>query len=436
MSEPADHTAGDSYEVRGLLLRDHWFTVPLDAARPSGERLRLYAREILDAENADAPSLPWLLYLQGGPGGRGNRPLAKSGWLKEAAKDFRILMLDQRGTGLSTPADRRTLPLRGGPEAQAEYLAHFRADAIVADAEFLRAALGSEPWTIYGQSYGGFCALTYLSFAPEGLKQVLITGGLASLTAPADDVYRATYSRMSARNAEYFAKYPADRQAVTRILGHLSTVPEYLPTGERLSPERFQLVGNHLGGNTRMDGLHYLLEDAFVPTAEGERLSDVFLAQVCAHVSRAANPLYAVMHESIYVQGQPANWAAERVLAEFPDFRPDAAEPLLTGEHVFPWYFDQDPALVPLKETAHLLAARSEGWGALYDAERLAANTVPAAAAVYRDDVYVDRNLSMATAQAVRGMQVWETADYHHDGINDDGEAIFARLLGMVREAA
>ncbi|MDI3279699.1 alpha/beta fold hydrolase, partial [Arthrobacter sp. AL08] len=89
---------------------------------------------------------------------------------------------------------------------------HFRADSIVADAELIRAALGSGPWSIYGQSYGGFCALTYLSFAPDGLKEALITGGLAPLAGHADDVYRATFARVAARNTEYFSWYPEDRR--------------------------------------------------------------------------------------------------------------------------------------------------------------------------------------------------------------------------------
>ena len=58
---------------------------------------------------------------------------------------------------------------------------------------------------------------------------------------------------------------------------------------------------------------------------------------------------------------------------------------------------------------------------------------VPVAAAVYSDDIYVDRKLSLETASAVRGLQVWESGDFHHDGIADDGEGIFARLLGMAR---
>ncbi|NUP75793.1 MAG: alpha/beta fold hydrolase, partial [Sinomonas sp.] len=357
-----------------------------------------------------------------------------SGWMKEAAKDFRILMLDQRGTGLSTPADRATLPLRGGAAGQAAYLAHFRADSIVLDCEAIRRALGSGPWTVYGQSYGGFCTLTYLSLAPHGLREALVTGGLAPLDGPADRVYRATYERLAARNAEYFAWYPDDRERVTEITEHLRRRDERLPDGSRLTPERFQLVGNFLGGNTRIDSLHYLLEDAFVPGTDGVRLSDSFLGQVHTSVSRAPNPLYAVLHESIYAQGESTRWAAWRVLSDHPEFRADAAEPLLLGEMVCPWLFEQDPALAPLAETAHVLAEKAD-WGSLYDATRLAENTVPVAAAVYRDDIYVDRGLSLETAERVQGLRVWETADFHHDGISDDGEGIFARLLAMVRDA-
>jgi proline iminopeptidase len=418
---------------------EHYFTVPLDHSLPtdgdsSAETITVFAREYVSSDHteAEAEDLPWLLFLQGGPGGRGNRLASLSGWSKAAARNFRILMLDQRGTGLSTPVGRKTLPARGTAEAQAAYLEHFRADSIVADAELIRSALGSGPWSIYGQSYGGFCALTYLSLAPQGLKEALITGGLAPLAGHADDVYRATFARVAARNTEYFSWYPEDRRTVNRIAAHLRHTEEFLPDGGRLTVERFQMVGAFLGGNTRVDGLHYLLEDAFTATPQGNRLSDAFLEQVQGIVSRLANPLYALMHESIYGQGQATDWAACRVLQEHPEFRPDAEPLQLTGEMVYPWYFEQDPALKPLQHVAHLLAAKTD-WKPLYDHVQLAANSVPVAAAVYRDDIYVDRELSLETAAAVRGLQVWETADFHHDGIADDGEAIFGRLLGMVR---
>lgn len=431
------HTIRARHEFRGLRTVEHFFTVPLDHARPDGRELTVFAREYVSTEHSAeaAAELPWLLFLQGGPGGRGNRVTSLSGWMKAAARDFRILMLDQRGTGLSSPADRNTLRLEGSAEEQARYLSHFRADSIVADAELIRATLGAAPWTVFGQSFGGFCALTYLSFAPAGLREVLITGGLAPLQGPAEHVYRATFQRVAERNAEYFSWYPEDREQVTRIARHLAATEEFLPDGSRLTPERFQMVGSFLGGNTRVDALHYLLEDAFVATPDGERLSDAFLDQVRGQVSRAANPLYAVLHESIYGQGQATDWAAWRVLEEFPDFRPDAEAPLLTGEMVYPWYFEQDPALQPLREVAGLLAAKPD-WAPLYDLEQLAANTVPVAAAVYRDDIYVDHTLSLETAAAVRGLQAWSTPEFHHDGIAEDGEGIFKRLFGMVRAGA
>ncbi|TDT80183.1 prolyl aminopeptidase 2 [Arthrobacter sp. AG258] len=419
---------------------EHWFTVPLDhfapddPSAPAAETITVFAREYVSAAHSEeaAAALPWLLFLQGGPGGRGNRWASLGGWGKAAAAEFRILMLDQRGTGLSTPIDRHTLPARGDAAAQAAYLEHFRADSIVADAELIRAALESAPWTIYGQSYGGFCALTYLSFAPEGLREALITGGLAPLAGSADDVYRATFQRVAARNGEYFGWYPEDRETVERIARHLRSTTEIMPDGAPLTVERFQMAGSFLGGNTRVDSLHYLLEDAFVAAPGGPRLSDAFLEQLQAVVSRRSNPLYALMHESIYGQGQATNWSAWRMLGENPWFRPDAEPLLLTGEMVYPWYFEQDPALQPLRDVAELLAAKRD-WKPLYDSRALAANTVPVAAAVYTDDIYVARDLSLRTAAAVRGLQVWETADFHHDGIADDGERIFARLLGMAR---
>ncbi|MFJ6078093.1 alpha/beta fold hydrolase [Pseudarthrobacter sp. NPDC092419] len=433
------HRVRACHAFRGMRTVEHEFQAPLDhfATDPAGgETITVFAREYVSAEHspAEAERLPWLLYLQGGPGGRGNRWGSLGGWAKAAAREFRILMLDQRGTGLSTPADRHTLPLRGADQEQAAYLEHFRADSIVADAELIRRALGSGPWTVYGQSYGGFCALTYLSFAPEGLKEALVTGGLPPLTGPADDVYRATFQRVAARNAEYFSWYPEDRTTVERIARHLRGTLEVLPDGSPLTVERFQMVGALLGGNTRVDSLHSLLEDAFTDSVTGPRLSDAFLDQVQGLVSRRSNPLYALMHESIYAQGQATDWAAWRVLEEFPEFRPEAEPLLLTGEMVYPWYFRQDPALAPLAGVAQLLAAKQD-WMNLYDLDRLAANTVPAAAAVYADDIYVDRKLSLETAARIKGLQVWETGDFHHDGIADDGEAIFARLLGMARSA-
>lgn len=418
-----------------MRLTDHLFEVPLDHVHPDGETLQVYAREVVDPDRFPAPSLdnaPWLLYLQGGPGMAANRPLELGGWLKEALKSFRVLLLDQRGTGRSSPVTRQTLPLRGGAEQQVQYLRQFRADSIVDDAELIRNALDSGPWSILGQSFGGFCALTYLSQSPQGLREALITGGLGPAGGTAADVYRETYAAVKARNEQFYGWYPQDAAAARRIAGHLERVPEFLPTGERLTVRRFQMLGMLLGGNARVHDLHFLLEDAFVMTTDGPRLSDAFLHHIGPILSFAANPLYAVLHESIYSQGPATNWTAWAEKEQWPQFSPEAEPLLFTGEMIYPWLFTEDPSLVPLAETARQVA-EIDDWGPLYDLEQLARNEVPAAAAVYVDDIFVPYESSMRTAAAVKGLQVWETSEYHHDGLRQDGERVFGQLLKRCR---
>ena len=66
--------------------------------------------------------------------------------------------------------------------------------------------------------------MTYLSFAPEGLREAFITGGLSPIADPIDDVYAATWVRAAQKNREYFERYPDDRARVRQILdGSMAT---------------------------------------------------------------------------------------------------------------------------------------------------------------------------------------------------------------------
>ncbi|MCX3061236.1 alpha/beta fold hydrolase [Streptomyces beihaiensis] len=427
-----------SYRQPGVVLTDRRFTVPLDHAAPDGERIELYAREAVAPGRAHE-DLPWLVYLQGGPGFGANRFSGTQAWLGRALEDFRVLLLDQRGTGASAAANRQTLPLRGDARQQADHLALFRADAIVRDCELIRREVtGGAPWTVLGQSFGGFCATRYLSAAPEGLAAVLITGGLPSLDAHADDVYRAAYPRIERKVRAHYARYPMDVERAREIGAYVLEHEPVLPNGYRLTLRAFQSLGIGLGAGDGGDRLHYLLEDAFVRTPGGRELSDAFQEQVAGALSHAGHPLYALLHEAIYAQGgRPTGWAAERVRAEFPQFDGEkalacGAALLFTGESVHPWQFDCDPALRPLRETAQALAERTD-WAPLYDPVRLAANEVPAAAAVYHDDMYVDTGHALTTAAAIRGLRPWVTNEFEHDGLKAGGSRVLDRLLALVR---
>ena len=99
--------------------------------------------------------------------------------IHRALKEYRVLLFDQRGTGLSSPIlSQSLLPLT--PSQQFEYLKHFRADSIVKDCEAIRQTLLGplQKWTILGQSFGGFILMTYLSFYPQGIEAGIFTGGI------------------------------------------------------------------------------------------------------------------------------------------------------------------------------------------------------------------------------------------------------------------
>ena len=425
-----------TYRQAGTVLTDHLFAVPLDHGRPDGEQIEVFAREVVGADLTDT-DLPWLLFLQGGPGLPAQRPQGRESWLDRALTEYRVLLLDQRGTGRSTPATRKTLARLGSAQAQADYLTHFRADSIVLDAELIRRELtGSAPWSVLGQSFGGFCTVTYLSFAPHGLREAFITGGLPGLSVTADDVYRRTYRTVAAKNAAHYERYPADEESAALVAQYLAGHDVRLPNGAPLSVEAFQSLGHMLGMSTGSNELHYLLEDPFA----GDELSDAFLYAVQAKLSYAGGPLYALLQEACYAQGSATRWAAQRIRAEFGEFDPapvlDAdpgfARLQFTGEMIYPWMIDADPVLRPLREVAELLAERDD-WPPLYDPSRLAANEVPAVAAVYYNDMYVDRDFSMRTAGSIRGLRAWVTSEYEHDGLRVSAGAVLDRLIGMAR---
>ena len=89
-----------SHRIPGVILTDNEFKVPLDHSQPAGARLTVFAREAVASDKAQA-NLPWLVFFQGGPGFGSPRPgdAHSPVWLNRALKDYRLLLLDQRGTG-------------------------------------------------------------------------------------------------------------------------------------------------------------------------------------------------------------------------------------------------------------------------------------------------------------------------------------------------
>ncbi|WP_374928310.1 alpha/beta fold hydrolase [Kytococcus sedentarius] len=429
----------------GLSVRTVRMEVPVDhglatpPAAPSealagvdlpADTLELFAR-IVTGEGGQEK--PYLVYLQGGPGGESPRPsltVSTPSWLGRALQDFQVVLLDQRGTGLSTPVGSTVGPRGTAPgltgvlagttsQQQAAYLQHFRADSIVADCELLRRALGIEQWTLLGQSFGGFTSLHYLARHPESLAGALITGGLPPVDHSIEEVYSATWELMVDKSRDFHRRFPADRERLAELTQHAAAGEIVLPNGDVVSPERFRTTGHGLGMSWGAERLHHLLER--------DHHSSAFSADLAGMLPFGGrNPLYSVLHESSMADGVATRWAADRTL-------PDevAADPtLLGGEHLHRSLFTEDSLLAPFTEAADLLAQVQ--WAELYPVEALRRADVPVAAAVYSNDAYVPRDFSLETAGLLPDAQVYETSAHEHNGLSA-GSDVLDHLIGLLQ---
>ena len=101
------------------------------------------------------------------------------------------------------------------------------------------------------------------------------------------------------------------------------------------------------------------------------------------------------------------------------------------GEAMFPWMFQEDPALKPFAAAMDVLMEDTE-FGQLYDIDQLARNTVPLRCAVYFDDLYVDSGLQLDTLSRVGNSRAWVTNEFEHDGLH--GDVVFKRLFEEARD--
>ncbi|KAJ5129650.1 uncharacterized protein N7515_005689 [Penicillium bovifimosum] len=441
------------YNVPGKLrVSELFFDVPVDYTKPAGDTLRLFARSVSrlnkpiepakkEDQEAKDGKLPWLVYLQGGPGFGCGAPQSY-GWVEFVlSKGYQVLFLDQRGTGLSSTITAGTLARQGDAIKQAEYLKNFRADSIVRDCEAIRKVLTQnyppeqQKWSLLGQSFGGFCAVTYLSKFPEGLKEAFLTGGLPPLTNGPDAVYAKTYEKVKQRNEAYYQKFPDDADRVKKIMQYLTQNQVALPSGV-LTPARFQQLGILLGFHGGLDNLHEIITRVINDLEMFGFLTLPTLSIIDSNGGMDKNVIYAILHEAIYCQGHPSLWSADRLRSSSPQFEINDSLPQIyfTGEMVFKDMFDSYSELSKIKDAAEILATTHE-WPALYDEAQLANNKVPVYAATYIDDMYVHYDLATATAAKIGNAKQFITNTMYHDALRSKTDEIMRQLFNLREDA-
>ena len=315
-------------------------------------------------------------------------------------------MLDQRGTGRSTPVGGLPGPDPGEPKRRTSRTsAPTRSSATRSDARAtsaasdgacsVRASAGSPRWPISRRR-------------PTGLREAFFTGGLPAVDAHIDEVYRATYARAGSDvPGATTTRYP-DRDRVLAVqdaIGSADGVRSRPVTGPS-SP----------AAPARPPARHRATAPSSCTTSSSSTPSSPPSARRRHRRSSwARNPIYAILHEACWADGGATELVGERLLppaeyAEDPTVHRRARLPLDVRS--------RSPALAPLREPP---TCSPSTRGPALRRRSLARNDVPAAAAIYAEDMYVERTFSEQTAPPGRGLRPWITNEYEHNGLRADG---------------
>ena len=257
--------------VEGRDVQCGYLTVPEDRSQAHGRTIQL-AVAIYTIPGGDASAAPFL-YLQGGPGGsllNEEGPFIDLSQMLHFAMGSNFILLDQRGTGYSTPsldcpevsAPQNSLE---GPALAAQNchdrlvksginLQAYTTLSDAADVHDLIHALGYKQVNLYGVSYGTRLALTVMRLFPADIRSVILDSTLPTqdnlFTSIAADTQRAfnVLFQGCAVNPTCNAAYP-----------HLDRTFYALVASLDASPAIFQdSAGNRqlLNGNGLIDVLH------------------------------------------------------------------------------------------------------------------------------------------------------------------------------------
>lgn len=249
--------------------------VPADREDPDGGEIEL-AFGIVKSDAPDLADDP-VVYLSGGPG-QSTLELVPQGFAQlyePLATNRDLVLLDQRGTGLSEPSlacDEYTdvaLESLGSDlpdeELEADALdalaecherladdgadfADYNSAASAADLEDLRVALDYDEWNLYGISYGARLAQQAMRDHPDGIRSVVLDSAYpadadlyAEMPGNAERAMEALFTTC-ADDPACAAAYPDLRRTFTDLVGKLNAAPAPITlvdgaTGERVEDE-------------------------------------------------------------------------------------------------------------------------------------------------------------------------------------------------------
>jgi pimeloyl-ACP methyl ester carboxylesterase len=160
-------------------------SVPLDRLRPNGQQIEIYFERYGHTKPGPAESA--LVLNPGGPGTATTQGGEREIWLTTFAANrdvHDLLMIDDRGRGLSTTLDCARLQHGTGTSLDAEIEecaaqlgasdGDYATGEIALDTEAVRAALGYDKIDYYGGSWGGVDATAYATRFGEHVRSLIL----------------------------------------------------------------------------------------------------------------------------------------------------------------------------------------------------------------------------------------------------------------------
>ena len=167
--------------------------VPENRDRPDGRKIDIFVA-VLPANTASPRSDP-LVILAGGPGQAASQLAPLAARLYDVRRMRDIVLIDQRGTGRSSPLKCEAFKPNEDIEASFDMdsvpkarecvrelaasgvdLRQYTTDAWVADIDTVRAALGYPRLNLWGGSYGTRVALAYVRRHPDRVRSIVLDG--------------------------------------------------------------------------------------------------------------------------------------------------------------------------------------------------------------------------------------------------------------------
>jgi pimeloyl-ACP methyl ester carboxylesterase len=187
--------------------------VPEDRSKPDSRKIKIFAA-VLPA-NTLSPKEDPLLILAGGPGQAASTLAPFASRLNEVRRARDVILIDQRGTGRSSPLDcaafkpRDDDALETDPvprarqcvlqlRAQGIDAAQYTTTAWIADLEAMRTALGYAQWNLWGGSYGTRVALEYLRRYPDHVRTMTLDGVAPPSMIVTLDIWRTRQAMLDA----------------------------------------------------------------------------------------------------------------------------------------------------------------------------------------------------------------------------------------------